>query len=369
MNTGAYISGAGHVALILWALLGGIFLRPSDSEMVSTTEVSLITAAELAAMQVPDVAPQVPQVAPEQNTPEVEDSQPQLAAATDAAPEVVEQPPVESPQAETEPVPLEAPEPQPAQVGDEAPEVPVPLAAETVAGVNLQPLERPVPEQAPRVAPLPTPEPPQDALVSDDVKAEAAPAEQADQPVPDEPETAPEAATTEIVTEAEKPEAVAPAASVRPKGRPERNVAETPKPDTSTPPVQAAVNNAVAEAARQTAPETTAPVPTGPPLNFSEKDAFRIAVSSCWNVDVGSKSANVTVVIGFSLDQSGKVVSGSLKMVDAQGGDDGSIRAAFDAGRRAILRCQKNGYALPRDKYAHWRDVEVTFNPSGMRMK
>ena len=39
------------------------------------------------------------------------------------------------------------------------------------------------------------------------------------------------------------------------------------------------------------------------------------------------------------------------------------------AARRAILRCQKGGYNLPVEKYEHWREIEMTFNPEKMRIE
>ncbi|MDO7707324.1 MAG: energy transducer TonB, partial [Loktanella sp.] len=47
----------------------------------------------------------------------------------------------------------------------------------------------------------------------------------------------------------------------------------------------------------------------------------------------------------------------------------GSTEIAFQAARRAILRCQSGGYQLPADKYDQWKEVEITFDPSGMRLR
>jgi hypothetical protein len=42
---------------------------------------------------------------------------------------------------------------------------------------------------------------------------------------------------------------------------------------------------------------------------------------------------------------------------------------AFDAARRAIIRCGAKGFDLPAEKYAQWREVEMTFNPESMRIR
>ena len=44
-------------------------------------------------------------------------------------------------------------------------------------------------------------------------------------------------------------------------------------------------------------------------------------------------------------------------------------RQAFEAARRAIIRCGAQGFDLPREKYDHWRDIEMVFNPEKMRIK
>ena len=76
----------------------------------------------------------------------------------------------------------------------------------------------------------------------------------------------------------------------------------------------------------------------------------------------------MTVTVGFSLDKSGKV-QGDIRMIGASGGDEAAATSAFQAARRAVLRCQKSGYDLPIEKYDNWRDVEITFNPENMRRK
>ena len=127
-------------------------------------------------------------------------------------------------------------------------------------------------------------------------------------------------------------------------------------------------DDAVRAALEQPA-ETSAPaVPTGPPLTGGEREAFRVAVGQCWVVDPGARSAGVVVTVGFSLDRSGRV-EGDVRQVSAVGGDAATQRAAFDAARRAILRCGARGFPLPAEKYGQWRDIEMTFNPEGMQFR
>lgn len=104
-------------------------------------------------------------------------------------------------------------------------------------------------------------------------------------------------------------------------------------------------------------------------MTGSEREGFRLAVNGCWNVDPGSVAARVTVEVGFSLDQNGRV-QGEVRQLSATGGDASAVNIAFQAARRAILRCQtQNGYQLPAEKYGQWKDVVITFDPSGMRLR
>ena len=58
-------------------------------------------------------------------------------------------------------------------------------------------------------------------------------------------------------------------------------------------------------------------------------------------------------------------------MLDSSGGSALRLpnEQAYEAARRAILRCGAKGYDLPADKYAQWQDIEITFNPERMRIK
>jgi len=115
---------------------------------------------------------------------------------------------------------------------------------------------------------------------------------------------------------------------------------------------------------------TPAAAPAGPPLSRGEKDALRVAVSSCWNVaSLSSEALQTTVVVGASLTREGKPEAGSIKMLFYSGGSQAAANVAFDAARRAILRCGSRGYKLPSEKYEQWRDIEFTFNPEKMRIK
>ena len=56
-----------------------------------------------------------------------------------------------------------------------------------------------------------------------------------------------------------------------------------------------------------------------------------------------------------------------MKLTSFEGGNEADARIAFQSVRRAILRCQKDGYDFPKDKYEQWRYVSVTADPRNMR--
>lgn len=185
--------------------------------------------------------------------------------------------------------------------------------------------------------------------------------------------TAPEETTTAIVIED-----LAPSTSVRPSARPSRptppqqtQVAnEEPQQQETTPSERQSSEEDVAaalEAALGAASQAPA-VPAGPPMTGAERDSFRLAVNRCWNVDPGSVAARVTVEVGFSLDREGRVQGNEVRLISSDG-DQSATNTAFEAARRAILRCQSGGYQLPADKYDQWQDVVITFDPSGMRLR
>ncbi|SLN32767.1 hypothetical protein AQS8620_01096 [Aquimixticola soesokkakensis] len=397
MNTGQYISGAAHGGLILWALLGGIFVRPNDIAMPSQ-EVSLISGAEFAALTAPREAPEVTTTPPAPQPP-ASDPTPQTPTPDAPAPTPVPVPePTPAPEAETVPA---VPQALPTPVDPAIPESPAEPSfeeqgANAPAIPNREPTPRPVNRVAPEavINPEPTPE------IADTAQAEVAPDAQA--PVetvkPEQAAAAPEEATTEIVTEAETPNGMA--SSPRPQSRPPsiaraaqaaKEAAEAaaqaaatpdePAPQTpATPapatPAPAAEPDSVADdvfAAIAAAQGETAAAPTtrtGPPMTSGERDALRVAVAQCWNVGAMSSEAMRTVItVEVKMSQDGKPDAGSIRLIGQQGGDNAAAQAGFEVARRAIIRCGANGFNLPVEKYDQWRTIEMTFDPEQMRYK
>jgi len=367
VNTGYVISGAGHLGLIAFALFGGAF--QSEPPPFEVTEVTAISSEEFAALTQGEVSPEA---VANVDTPEPpqDGEAPALTSEADTPPDRAEPEVAEIPPPDDVPEPV-APAPVPqADVSDEPPVMQPPQedTALLVPEESTRPQQRP----APRVAPEPVARPEPDVQVDDVERQEVAPSEEPADVVEEESEaTSPEEATTEIVTEAEENDLTnaAPAQSMRPRTRPSRpeprQTAEPAAPETDN----SAVNDALAEALGQSGTSRN-DTPQGPPLTAGEKDALRVAVQNCWNVgSLSSEALRTTVVVGVEMAENGKPVTSSIQMLSASGGSGTAAKQAFEAARRAIIRCGSGGFDLPVEKYDHWRDIEMTFNPERMRIK
>lgn len=361
---GTIVSGIGHTGLVIWLIAGwGFDAEPLPFEV---SEVSVVSGEEyerIIAATTPQPGTADPTAPP---VPDVEEA-PAAEAATDAAPEQP-QPDVVAPPVEDSPVPVPDTPAEPLDVSDAIPELPPAPETPAPGAPDLAASPRPQERQADRVAPTPVAPPPEDVAVADIETASAAPDQTDPADVVEEAveATAPEETATAIVPEDSVPSGAV-ETSIRPSVRPNR---PAPAPTTPAQTSTASSDNVDDAVAAALADAVNAPdVPQGPPMTGSEREGFRVAVNRCWNVDPGSVAARVTIVVGFSLDQSGKVL-GDVRQISADGGDAGAVRTAFQAARRAILRCQNpNGYQLPAEKYGQWKDVEITFDPSGMRLR
>lgn len=352
MQTGTKISALAHIALIGWAFLGGAFR--SEPLPFEVREVSVVTAEDYAAALRAAEPPETVAEPAALPAPDVSEDAPEIAARPDAEPEQVQPDPADAPVEEALPEQLPEQAPPQAEVTDTAPglESPAPPAALVTPS--------PAPRPADRVAPQPVAPPPPLARPDDVARPDVAPEEGAETPQEVQEATAPEEAADRIVTEADETGSAAPTRSMRPRTRPQRQ-AETPETEDA---VNAALREALGDPGAEPAPSR----PAGPPLSQGEKDALRVSVERCWNVgSLSSAALATTVVVGVSMTPEGKPLVPSIRLISSEGGDDQAARKAFDAARRAIILCGANGYELPPEKYEHWREIEMTFNPERMR--
>lgn len=359
LHTGHIISGIGHLGVIGWALLGGVF-QPAPPPL-EVTEVAVISADVFDRMTsapsaVTDVAlPLAPSEAVELPTAREPDPvvQPAVPEASDA------------PEAEVIP---ERPQPQPIpEIVEDTPAPPAPEPSEAVDAPQIsdRPVQRPSERIAPEAVEAPEPDVTPDPVDQAAVTPDEAPSET---PVEEQKETAQEEAAEEIVPETEPPSKALKVSKRPPARRPAPpkpvEAAEQAPSQTDDSAVQAALE--AAQAASDTQPD----VPVGPPLTGGEEQGFLRQVERCWNITAMSTEAQRTIVtVAFSLNQDGTPVSGSLRMIAQSGGSEAAARKAYEVARRAILRCGSKGYDMPQEKYAHWKDIELTFNPEKMRLR
>lgn len=369
----------------------------------------MISAAEFAAMT---GVSQTPEVLGAAETPGQPEPVADPVTETPAVPEPVEETAPDPVQPEPTPAPAPEPDPLPDPVPDPAPQAAEPSAQVTPPPVPPTPptdalpetvvitqSPRPKPRPVDRVAPQPVAAPPPEATPDVETTPAVEPDAGADEPQEVQEATAPEEATDQTVTEADETSNLAPTRSVRPQVRPSRPdpvVAEPAEPETATETANAAseqttqtaatdtqdpapdnsadttaaVNAALAEALLGGGSDAAPAAPSGPPLTADETNELRLAVSQCWNVgSLSSAALATTVVVGVDMTQDGKPVAGSIRMISSDGGSQDAARQAYEAARRAIIRCGASGYALPVEKYDHWREIEMTFNPERMRIR
>ena len=240
--------------------------------------------------------------------------------------------------------------------GPETGDAPPALEAPAQDAPAAAPAPAPRPDPAPAPAPAPTPAP-----------APAPAAEPVTEPQETQEQTAQEETTTQVVTEADETSNQAPTRSTRPgrKPTPPPVVAEAEPEADPVPGLAESIAGAVTEANSENAIADNANPGggSGQPITRAEKGAFILGIQKCWNVGALSTDAlKVTVIVGFTMTPDAKPEIGSIRLVGAEGGSGAAVDRAYEAARRAIIRCGSAGFGLPADKYDQWRGVEVKFN-------
>lgn len=105
------------------------------------------------------------------------------------------------------------------------------------------------------------------------------------------------------------------------------------------------------------------------PLTPGELDGLRAAIQACWNVgSLSSEALRTTVVVTFVIAPNGIPDAGTIAMESHEGGSVAAARQAYEAARRAIIRCGVSGFRLPdRDRWS-LTTIRISFNPERMRV-
>lgn len=103
-------------------------------------------------------------------------------------------------------------------------------------------------------------------------------------------------------------------------------------------------------------------------LTDLEADRLTSAIAPCWNVGTLSVTAlRATVVLSVQVDATGLPDAGSIAFVEGSMGSETDKRQAFDAARRAVIRCGARGlpYEPNMDEPS---TLVIEFAPDGIRM-
>ena len=99
-------------------------------------------------------------------------------------------------------------------------------------------------------------------------------------------------------------------------------------------------------------------------LLVSQLSALRDSIQSCWIVPFDDESKKIVVEVGVAFTNEGKIISGSMRLVKYRGGSEEGAKLAFQSARRAMLRCQKDGYKSLPKSYAG-EEIIIVFDPTG----
>ena len=92
-------------------------------------------------------------------------------------------------------------------------------------------------------------------------------------------------------------------------------------------------------------------------------------IAACWNVgSLSTEASGMSVLVKVHFDSNGLPQPGGITFEGYRDGSEVAAVQAFEAARRAILRCGRDGYVLPEVARIA-RSVELVFSPSGMRLR
>ena len=377
MHFGHIISGIAHFGFLLWLFLGNIFdprlpqPRPPDEfEIGGASEQEFQATRDIVELPVvsAQTAVDIPSPSPDDK---LEPKEPKIdKKVAEVTPEIPKVP--ELPQDKIDlPKKIQIVEPE---LSSE-PEQPV-LSQDNP---SISPLPETTDAQSPviadRVASVPVIPQNEDAFNDDLFDSQSqADAEQEKLDLKLEQEKKSKlGATTEIITEPKKKPSGAPKRSLRPKGRPQIQIASEEKEPRSEDVVDAVSSALSSIANEQESIESTDVVSNisqnGIANTASIGSALLKQIEPCWNVDVGNQNAYVKVTVAFSLDKNGKIERNEIRLVASEGGNGSAARSAFTNAKKTIFKCQKkwDGFNLQDFDYEQWQQIVLTFNPDQMR--
>ena len=99
-------------------------------------------------------------------------------------------------------------------------------------------------------------------------------------------------------------------------------------------------------------------------LSFRDKESLRVGIRGFFNPPRGLQNEDqIAVKVRIELSQDGRITAGPTRRAPSR--PDAAHRAVEMAGIRALKKAEAAGVfrRLPKDKYARWRVIDVTFTP------
>lgn len=108
-------------------------------------------------------------------------------------------------------------------------------------------------------------------------------------------------------------------------------------------------------------PRADEPATAAPNLTAEQGARLSHHISACWQRAPGAEQVAVTVEIRLSPDRRPT----SVELLRSDAASPAQQASAFEAARRAVLRCAASGEGLPLplSAYDHWKVIHLTFAP------
>ncbi|WP_185803088.1 hypothetical protein [Pontivivens nitratireducens] len=105
-------------------------------------------------------------------------------------------------------------------------------------------------------------------------------------------------------------------------------------------------------------------------FDVASSAALASTIQRCWNVgSLSAEALQVNIRVSVSLEENGMPDVNSITMLSHNGTSEAAARQAYEAARRAIIRCGANGFELPPDQYEQWETLTLEFDPTQMRIQ
>jgi len=122
-------------------------------------------------------------------------------------------------------------------------------------------------------------------------------------------------------------------------------------------------------AAADTDPAQNADTAADIPFAEAGKAALASKIQSCWNVgSLSTQALQFSIRVSVNLAENGMPDVSSITMVSHNGTNEAAARQAYEAARRAVIRCGSAGFELPPDEYEQWKTITLEFDPKQMRI-